>query len=397
MSSPARRPVVSSLASATAIVVACLALSPPALAGDPFTSIKINEVESDGAADFIELINISATATDVSGLILKDNDDSRTLAIPGGTSIAAGGFLAVDTDVPGGFGLGASDSARVFMPDGTTPIDGHTWAAHAATSFGRCPDGSGSFVTTDSVTKGAANDCPPAPSATDVAVTPTSVTATVAAVSGPAGTPTGTVAFTVDGSPVGTAPLMAGAAALAYDVPSGADRTVVATYSGDGSFNGSSDTIVRRDPAITASVSSSRGPSAAGWYRGPVTVSFTCTPNGALVTCPVAVVLGASGADQTVSRTAEAADGGAATTTASGIDIDRVKPKVKVGGVKAGKLYTRKPPRARCRASDTLSRVASCKLKTRKKGSKRIVTATATDRAGNVAKTKLTYRIQRTR
>jgi hypothetical protein len=388
------------LACAAATVAACLALSPPALAGDPLTSIKINEVESDGAADFIELINISATSTDVSGLVLKDNDDSRTLAIPSGTAIAAGGFLAVDTDVPGGFGLGASDSARVFMPDGITLIDGYTWTAHAASTFGRCPDGSGSFVTTGSVTKGAANDCPPAPSppapsATDVAVTPTSVTATVAAVSGPAGTPTGTVAFTVDGSPVGSATLMAGLAALAYDVPSGGDRTVVATYSGDGSFNGSSDTLVRRDPAITASVSSSREPSAAGWYRGPVTVSFTCTPKDAPVTCPATVVLAASGADQTVSGTAEAADGGGATATASGIDIDRVKPRVKVGGVKAARLYKRKAPKARCRATDTLSRVASCKLKTRKKGSKRIVTATATDRAGNVAKTKLTYRVQR--
>ncbi len=89
---------------------------PAALAGDPLTSIKINEVESDGAADFIELINISATATDVSGLVLKDNDDSRTLAIPGGTSIAAGGFLAVDTDVPGGFGLGRATPLASSCP-----------------------------------------------------------------------------------------------------------------------------------------------------------------------------------------------------------------------------------------------------------------------------------------
>ena len=68
-----------------------------ALAGDPLTDIKINEVESDGLADFIELVNTSATPTDVSGLVLKDNDDSHTVAIPGGTIIPAGGFLAVDT------------------------------------------------------------------------------------------------------------------------------------------------------------------------------------------------------------------------------------------------------------------------------------------------------------
>jgi hypothetical protein len=145
-----------------AAAAACLALSPPALAGDPLTSIKVNEVESEGLADFIELTNLSGTATDVSGLVLKDNDDTRTLAIAGGTSIPAGGFLAVDTDVPGGFGLSSSDAARVFMPDGVTLIDGHTWTVHAATSFGRCPDGTGAFVTTGAVTKGAAHSCPPA-------------------------------------------------------------------------------------------------------------------------------------------------------------------------------------------------------------------------------------------
>ena len=68
----------------------------------------------------------------MSGLVLKDNDDSRTLAIPGGTSIPAGGFLAVDTDVGGGFGLGSTDAARVFMPDGTTLIDGYSWTSHAS-------------------------------------------------------------------------------------------------------------------------------------------------------------------------------------------------------------------------------------------------------------------------
>jgi hypothetical protein len=156
---PPRRPGLSSLV-AVAVAAACLVFSAPALAGDPLTSIKINEVESEGIADFIELMNTSGTPTDVSGLVLKDNDDARALAIPGGTSIPAGGFLAVDTDVPGGFGMGSSDAARVFLPDGVTQIDGYTWTVHAPTTYGRCPDGTGVFVNTDTVTKGAANDCP---------------------------------------------------------------------------------------------------------------------------------------------------------------------------------------------------------------------------------------------
>ena len=75
----------------------CAALCAPALAGDLALDIKINEVESDGV-DFIELVNTSGTPKDVSGLVLKDNDDSRTLAIPGGTSIPAGSFLAVSSN-----------------------------------------------------------------------------------------------------------------------------------------------------------------------------------------------------------------------------------------------------------------------------------------------------------
>ena len=50
------RPGLSSFVALVAAAAMCLALSAPALAGDPLTSIKINEVESDGLADFIELI-----------------------------------------------------------------------------------------------------------------------------------------------------------------------------------------------------------------------------------------------------------------------------------------------------------------------------------------------------
>ena len=137
----------------------CLALSAAAVAGDPLTDIEINEVESTGV-DFIELINTSGTPTDVSGLVLKDNDDSRTLAIAAGTIIPAGGFFAMNTDVPGGFTLDAPDAARVFLPDGVTPIDGTDWVFNATgTTYGRCPDGTGEFLTTVAVTKGAANSC----------------------------------------------------------------------------------------------------------------------------------------------------------------------------------------------------------------------------------------------
>src|SRR6478735_9245242 len=126
------------------------------------TDVRINEVESNGGTpvDWIELVNTGTAAVDVSGLKLKDSDDTHSfVVVPGGTTIAAGGFYAVDVDVTGGFGLGGADTARLFGTDGTTLLDSYSWTAHATTTYGRCPDGTGSFTTTASVTKGAANDC----------------------------------------------------------------------------------------------------------------------------------------------------------------------------------------------------------------------------------------------
>jgi len=123
-------------------------------------SVRINEVESkDGApVDWIELTNIAKVAVDVSGLVLRDDKDTSVVTIAAGSTIAPGGFLAVDVDVAGGFGLGAADTARLFLADGTTLVDSYAWTAHATTTYGRYPDGTGAFVTTAAATKGAANE-----------------------------------------------------------------------------------------------------------------------------------------------------------------------------------------------------------------------------------------------
>ncbi|MDM4763851.1 lamin tail domain-containing protein [Galbitalea sp. SE-J8] len=128
----------------------------------PADAIRINEVESNGGTpvDWIELVNLASIPIDVSGWILRDNVPTDAVAIPAGTSIAANGFLAVDVDVAGGFGLGGADSAVLDLADGTTQVDSYSWTSHAATTYGRCPDGTGAFVTTASSTKSAANDCP---------------------------------------------------------------------------------------------------------------------------------------------------------------------------------------------------------------------------------------------
>ena len=125
----------------------------------PPTTIRINEVESSGGTpgDWIELTNVGATSVDISGLVLKDNDDSHAFTVPAATTLAAGAFVAFD--VESAFGLGGADAARLFAADGTTLLDSYTWTAHAGTTYGRCPDGAGGFAETVAASKGAANDC----------------------------------------------------------------------------------------------------------------------------------------------------------------------------------------------------------------------------------------------
>jgi len=226
---------------------------------------------------------------------------------------------------------------------------------------------------------------------TAVVVGPTTVTATVAVVAPAAGAPSGSVAFQVNGSPVGTAPVGAGGVAtLTYTVPSGASQNVGAAYSGDAHFTASSASTSRNDPSITAKVTSAKPKTKYGWYRTPVKVTFTCTTGGAALVapCPDPVTVNRNGAGQSVSKTITAQDGGMDTVTVNDIDIDQSAPIVTVGGVTNGGHYPSPGPKPTCVGKDALSGIASCAVHTKKSGG--AVTTTvrytvrAVDKAGNL-------------
>lgn len=129
------------------------------------TDVIINEIESQDAAsgpDWIEVYNPGSTDADISGLIVKDDNDARNMPIPDGTIVPAGGYLQLVDGTHFDFGLGAADAARLFAADGTTLIDQFSWTAHAAQSYGRCPDGqaSAAFIDTLTPTPDAPNSCP---------------------------------------------------------------------------------------------------------------------------------------------------------------------------------------------------------------------------------------------
>ncbi len=152
-------------------------------------------------------------------------------------------------------------------------------------------------------------------------------------------------------------------------------------------------------PAIEYTLSGTKG--ANGWYSGPVTVTFTCgTVPDATVSCPAPVTLDTSGRNQSASGTASAtstADSSLVTlspATAFGIDIDLSKPSVSISGAKNGKTYT-KAPKPTCKARDSVSGIASCRLTSSKKNSKsgyvETLTALATSNSGATARTSLKF------
>ncbi len=123
------------------------------------TTIRINEVESNGGTpgDWVELYNVGTTPINLAGYIFKDNDNSRTFALPATAIVAPGGYLLLE-EADFNFGLGAADSARLYRPDGTL-ADSYEWTAHAAITYGRCPNGTGPLTPNSTSTKGTANNC----------------------------------------------------------------------------------------------------------------------------------------------------------------------------------------------------------------------------------------------
>ena len=155
------------------------------------------------------------------------------------------------------------------------------------------------------------------------------------------------------------------------------------------------ETVAYAPPAITAAVTSAQ-PKKAGWYRTPVTATFTCTGSRP-VDCPAPVTLSGNGKNQVVSRTITD-DQGLSDAVNVTVSIDRAKPTVKVTGAKNGATYS-VARKLTCKATDSLSGVASCRVTTTKKrtGAKTLVrwTGIAKDKAGNTATTKGSYTVRK--
>jgi hypothetical protein len=141
-------------------------------------------------------------------------------------------------------------------------------------------------------------------------------------------------------------------------------------------------------PTITATAD--RAPNAAGWYHGPVTVSFSCAdPGGSgMATCPPARTISTQGANQTISGTA-VDKAGHSTTASLTLSIDTGPPTIAGAKDRAANSFGwyNAPVTVTWTCADSLSGVASCSPPSTisTQGTGQSVTGAATDVAGNAA------------
>jgi hypothetical protein len=143
-------------------------------------------------------------------------------------------------------------------------------------------------------------------------------------------------------------------------------------------------------PTITAAVIGEEN--ASGWYRAAPIVQFTCSDTFSLVaSCPVAVKVRDSGADQVVTGTAYDNAGNTTTATVTDLDIDLVAPQVKLLGAINAKTYTLDAmPVISCDTTDAISGVAhraDPAVRRQLAGTHTATCANGSDNAGNAADT----------
>jgi hypothetical protein len=121
--------------------------------------LRLNEIETDGTPDWVELINLSTQPLDASGFVVTGRANGVTLTLPADTVVAPGAVYVAESST---FKLKKGDKVSLFAPDGDVLLDSYEWGDFHLHTFGRVPNGTGEFVQQTVASKGELN-----PAATD--------------------------------------------------------------------------------------------------------------------------------------------------------------------------------------------------------------------------------------
>jgi hypothetical protein len=180
------------------------------------------------------------------------------------------------------------------------------------------------------------------------------------------------------------------------------EQTYSCSASSDGGSAGPVEVSIKRDATAPTGVSGSpdRGPDNNGWYNSPVGFSFTGQDaTSGIASCSAPTYSGPDGESVTVSgNCTDNAGNQSAAVNSSTIDYDVTAPTdiAFVGGPAAGSqhYFGSVPPAPTCSASDATSGLAGCVVTGYSSAvGNHILTATATDNAGNQSTAQRSYTV----
>lgn len=149
-----RHTLTKTLAGVLGVAAFTLLGAPLAIAAPESPQLVINEIETDGSPDWVELMNSGDTPLDISGFTLSGRANGVTHTVPAATVLDPGAFYLVSDAA---FKLKKKDQLRLLAADGSTQLDAYEWGDQHLSTWGRVPNGTGDFVQLSSKTPGAAN------------------------------------------------------------------------------------------------------------------------------------------------------------------------------------------------------------------------------------------------
>jgi hypothetical protein len=284
-----------------------------------------------------------------------------------------------------GCGSSTAQSATFQVPSGTAPGSYPVTTSVSGGKSGGVITGGSATVTVanlDTTPPSAGASASPAATAAGWNSAPVTVSLTATDASGVA-----SINWSLSGATTATGSAAGGSASVLVEN----DGVTTVTYSATDTYNNTSAAqtitvrIDKQDPAITGTANH------AGWTNQDVVVTFDCQDQlglSGIASCPTPVTVSTEGDNQEVSGSATDNAGNSASTSVTGIKIDKTAPTITGAPDRAPDEngWYNAPVTFTFTCDDSLSGVAACSgSQVLNEGGNQSVSGTAADHAGNTA------------